>query len=142
VADIRRVSPEEAKELLDQGYSYLDVRTEPEFEAGHVPGAYNVPVSRKSVPNPDFLKVIGSHFEKDHRLVVGCHTGSRSLRAATLLIEAGFTNIVELRTGFAGSRDAFGRPEPGWSKKGLPIEMGSGEGRSYAALFHPRPLDP
>jgi hypothetical protein len=51
-----------------------------------------------------------------------------------MLAEAGYSNLVELRTGFAGSRDAFGRPEPGWSKKGLPIEMGSPEGRSYAAL--------
>jgi rhodanese-related sulfurtransferase len=134
VADIRRVSPEEAKELLEQGYAYVDVRTEAEFEAGHVPGAYNVPVSRKSVPNPDFLAVIGSHFEKGSPIVVGCHTGSRSQRAVALLADAGFTNLVELRTGFAGSRDAFGRPEPGWSKKGLPIETGSPEGRSYAAL--------
>jgi rhodanese-related sulfurtransferase len=134
VADIRRVSPEEAKELLDQGYSYLDVRTEGEFEAGHVPGAFNVPISRKSVPNPDFLTVITAHFGKDRALVVGCHTGSRSQRAVNMLAEAGYTTLVELRTGFAGSRDAFGRPEPGWSKKGLPIEMGSPEGRSYAAL--------
>ena len=134
MADIRRVSPEEAKELLDQGYSYLDVRTETEFEAGHVPGAYNVPISRKSVPNADFLAVVGSHFEKDRGLVVGCHTGSRSQRAVIMLADAGYTNVVELRTGFAGSRDAFGRPEPGWSKKGLPIETGSPEGRTYAAL--------
>jgi rhodanese-related sulfurtransferase len=134
VADIRRVSPEEVKELLDQGYSYLDVRTEAEFEAGRVPGAYNVPVSRKSVPNQDFLAVIASHFGKDSPLVVGCHTGSRSQRAAIMLAEAGYTNVVELRTGFAGSRDAFGRAEAGWSKKGLPIETGPSEGRSYAVL--------
>lgn len=134
VADIRRISPEEAKELLDQGYSYLDVRTEAEFEAGHVPGAFNVPISRKSVPNPDFLDVILGHFDKERPIVVGCHTGSRSQRAVAILAEAGYSNLVELRTGFAGSRDAFGRPEPGWSKKGLPVELGSPEGRSYAAL--------
>ena len=86
------------------------------------------------MPNADFLTVIASHFEKDKPLVIGCHTGSRSQRAVTLLAEAGFTDLVELRTGFAGSRDPFGRPEPGWSKKGLPIETGSPEGRSYAAL--------
>jgi rhodanese-related sulfurtransferase len=134
VTDVRRISPQEAKELLDKGYSYLDVRTEAEFEAGRVPGAYNVPVSRKSVPNPDFLAVIASHFEKDAPLVVGCHTGSRSQRAVIILKDAGYTNVVELRTGFAGSRDAFGRPEPGWSKMGLPIESGSSESRSYAVL--------
>ena len=112
----------------------MDVRTEAEFEAGHVPGAYNVPISRKSVPNADFLAVIASHFEKGCGLVVGCHTGSRSQRAVVMLAEAGYTNLVELRTGFAGSRDAFGRPELGWSKKGLPIELGSPAGRNYAAL--------
>lgn len=134
VAEVQRISPEEAKALLDQGHAYLDVRTEAEFEAGHVPGAYNVPISRKSVPNPEFLSVVQAHFEKDRPLVVGCHTGSRSQRAVALLAEAGYTNLTELRTGFAGSRDAFGRPEPGWSKKGLPVEMGSPEGQSYASL--------
>jgi rhodanese-related sulfurtransferase len=139
VADIQRVSPEEAKALIDEGYAYVDVRTEAEFEAGHVPGAYNVPVSRKSVPNPDFLAVIATHFAKDSRLIVGCQTGSRSQRAVNLLAEAGYTSLVELRTGFGGSRDAFGRPEPGWSKKGLPIETGSPEGRSYASLTRSAP---
>ena len=134
MAEVRRVSPEEAKALLAEGYTYVDVRTEAEFEAGHVPGAYNVPVSRKSVPNPDFLSVIGAHFEKDRRLLVGCQTGSRSQRAVVLLAEAGYTNVSELRTGFSGSRDAFGRPEPGWSKQGLPIETGSPEGRNYRDL--------
>ena len=81
MADIPRISPEEAKALLDQGHAYLDVRTEVEFEAGHVPGAYNVPISRKSVPNPDFLAVIERHFDKVRPLIVGCHTGSRSQRA-------------------------------------------------------------
>lgn len=134
MADIERVSPEEAQKLLDEGYAYIDVRTETEFEVGHVPGAYNVPVSRKSVPNADFLTVVGAHFPKDHPLLVGCHTGSRSLRAVQMLAQAGYTNLRELRTGFAGSRDAFGRPEPGWGKKGLPIETGSPAGRCYADL--------
>jgi rhodanese-related sulfurtransferase len=99
-----------------------------------VPGAFNVPISRKSVPNPDFLTVILAHFDKGRPIVVGCHTGSRSQRAMAMLAESGYSNLVELRTGFAGSRDAFGRPEPGWSKKGLPVEVGSPEGRSYASL--------
>ena len=38
--------PEGAKERLDgdQEWTFLDVRTVQEFEAGHVPGAYNVPL--------------------------------------------------------------------------------------------------
>lgn len=134
MADIQRVSPEEAQRLIDEGYTYVDVRTEAEFESGHVPGAYNVPVSRKSVPNADFLKVMAAHFDKDRALLIGCQTGNRSLRAATMLAEAGYSNLRELRTGFGGSRDAFGRPDPGWSAKGLPVETGSPAGRSYADL--------
>jgi rhodanese-related sulfurtransferase len=44
--EIKRITPEQTKEPLDsnQDYIYLDVRTVPEFEAGHVPGAKNVPV--------------------------------------------------------------------------------------------------
>ncbi|HXM94731.1 MAG TPA: rhodanese-like domain-containing protein [Candidatus Dormibacteraeota bacterium] len=38
--EIKRIIPEQTKELLDSnaGYIYLDVRTVPEFDAGHVPG--------------------------------------------------------------------------------------------------------
>lgn len=43
--EVKRITPEQAKELLDsnQDYIYLDVRTVPEFEAGHVPGAKMFP---------------------------------------------------------------------------------------------------
>src|SRR3990172_5662980 len=39
------VTPVEAKRRIEtQGYVYLDVRTVPEYEAGHPSGALNVPV--------------------------------------------------------------------------------------------------
>jgi rhodanese-related sulfurtransferase len=46
--EIKRITPEQTKELLDSntGYIYLDVRTVPEFDAGHVPGAKNIPAER------------------------------------------------------------------------------------------------
>ena len=44
--DIKRIDPEEAGGRLDseQGYICLDVRTEEEFAAGHIPAAVNIPV--------------------------------------------------------------------------------------------------
>jgi hypothetical protein len=43
-------------------------------------------------------------------------------RAATQLLEAGFTNVADQRAGFSGVRDAFGRTlEKGWSASGLPV---------------------
>ena len=46
--DIKRIDPEEARELLDSGesYTYLDVRSEEEFAQGHVPGSVNIPPAR------------------------------------------------------------------------------------------------
>jgi rhodanese-related sulfurtransferase len=138
VPKFARVSPEEAQSLLAEGHVYVDVRTEQEFEAGHVPGAYNVPFRLRGpagfVPNPDFAAVMQRRFGKEDRLVIGCQTGSRSLKAAAELSDLGYTNLSELRTGYEGSRDAFGRPDPGWSKKGLPVESGQPEGRRYVDL--------
>ncbi len=135
----RQVSPEEAEALLADGYVYLDVRTEAEFEAGHVPGAFNVPVALASqgsmTANPDFERVVEGAFSKDTRCIVGCKAGGRSATAMKRLGAAGFTSLVELHAGWDGARDAFGRVvEEGWSRKGLPCETGLPEGHSYSAL--------
>lgn len=135
MAKVERVLPERAQELLNEGYVYLDVRSEEEFVQGHVPGALNVPLQHRGpsglVDNPDFLAVVGAAFGKAEPLLIGCQTGSRSIRAAKSLAEAGYTNLRELMTGFSGSRDAFGRTLPGWTKKGLPVENAVGPGQSY-----------
>jgi rhodanese-related sulfurtransferase len=133
---VQRISPEEAAALLEEGFVYVDVRSEPEFERGHPPGALNVPLMHRGAAglqaNPDFASVMVASFAKDERLIIGCGTGARSLKAARLLAEAGYTDLRELRTGWEGSRDAFGRLEPGWSKKGLPTEVGLPAGQTYA----------
>jgi rhodanese-related sulfurtransferase len=135
VASIRRVSPEQAQTLLAEGYTFVDVRSEPEYERGHVPGAYNVPIMHQGPsgmrPNPDFELVMERAFPKDARLIVGCRSGVRSSRAADVLSAAGFAEVVDLETGWDGSRDAFGRLCPGWAAKGLPAEAGQPEGRRY-----------
>ena len=42
---LTRVSPKDARDLMEKdGYAYVDVRSIPEFEAGHPEGAYNVPL--------------------------------------------------------------------------------------------------
>ena len=132
------VSPEEAHALLAQGYVYLDVRTEAEFELGHPPGAVNVPISLSGAggmaPNADFVPVMEGAFGRDARLVVGCKAGGRTRRAATALRAAGFTNVLEMPAGWDGGRDEFGRPLAGWRQKGLPAETGQPADQSYAAI--------
>jgi rhodanese-related sulfurtransferase len=138
MANIPRVSPEEAKKLLDEGYTYIDVRTVAEYAAGHPTGARNVPVMIQSpqgmAPNPDFLEVVEANYPRDAKLVVGCKAGTRSARAAEMLAGAGFTSVVDQRAGFEGPRNAFGAlAEPGWAPAGLPIETETAGG-AYAEL--------
>ncbi|TFH30526.1 MAG: rhodanese-like domain-containing protein, partial [Myxococcales bacterium] len=73
---VRRVSPQEADALVDeQGYVHLDVRSIPEFEAGHPSGAYNIPLMHATPtgmrPNGDSLAGVTATFGKDAKIVVG-----------------------------------------------------------------------
>lgn len=131
---VRRVSPEEAKKLLDQeSYVYVDVRSIPEFEAGHPQGAYNVPIAHMGAmgmtPNSNFIAVMQKRFAKDAKLVVGCKSGGRSLQAAMLLQSAGFTGVVDQRAGFDG-----GPGEPGWRPRGLPVSVAAEADHAYEDL--------
>jgi rhodanese-related sulfurtransferase len=134
----KRVSPPEAAELLKQGWRYVDVRSIPEFEQGHPQGAANVPLLHmhggRMAANPDFQRVMEANFPKDAPLVIGCKAGPRSAQAAALLEAAGYTQVVDVRGGFGGERDMFGRvTTPGWQAAGLPVETVT-PGQSYAEL--------
>ena len=140
MAEILRISPEEAFDKTKaSGYTYVDIRTEPEFADGHPEGAVNVPLGRIDaggvVPNEDFLPVMLALFAKDAKLIVGCKSGRSSMRATQLLAASGFTSVIEQRAGWDGARDAFGQLiEPGWLRAGLPTEQGAPSGRCYGDL--------
>src|SRR5260370_9087889 len=107
IMEMKRITPEQAKELLDsnQGYIYLDVRTVPEFEAGHVPGAKNVPVvepdaSGRMQLNPRFVGIVEVNFGKDVKCITGCQKGGPSLKTAELLLAALFHPVRDMRGRF------------------------------------------
>jgi rhodanese-related sulfurtransferase len=131
-----RISPKEANDKLAEGWTYVDVRTAREFEAGHPAGAMNVPIMHEAgggmASNPDFVRVMTAAFPKDAKIIVGCKAGGRSLRAAQTLLAEGFANVVDQRAGWDGARSPFGEiTEPGWSRAGLPSELGQPSGRSW-----------
>jgi rhodanese-related sulfurtransferase len=136
---VKRVPPSEAAKLLEAGYRYVDVRSSPEFQTGHPPGAYNIPLNqmlpgRGMVPNPEFEVIVAKYFGKDDPILLGCASGPRSLRAAEMLMLAGYTDIIEMRGGWNGERDSFGRiAAPGWRDSGLPIETDA-PGRTWEEL--------
>lgn len=132
----RTVGPKQALELLKSGYRFVDVRTTEEFAEGHPEGAVNVPIlTAGMVPNDDFLRVMEANFPKDARLVLGCKSGGRSGRAAGVLEEAGYADVVNMDGGFHGRYDGAGRMvQPGWSQEGLPTSQDSDEDARYESL--------
>jgi rhodanese-related sulfurtransferase len=130
---VKRVSPQDAKDLMDtEGYVYVDVRSIPEFDSGHPEGAYNVPINHMGpagmTANAEFVAVMEKAFGKDAKIIVACRGGGRSLRAAGVLEQAGFTNVVDQRAGFEG------HAEPGWRPAGLPVATDAPADRTYEGL--------
>jgi rhodanese-related sulfurtransferase len=135
---MKSVNPQEAQALLAQGWTYVDVRSEVEFERGHPAGALNLPLLHSEaggmVPNADFLKVAEAVLPKDQRLVLGCQAGGRALKAVQLLAQHGYQELALQRCGWGGSRTPTGQIEPGWAASNLPTETGHPPERSYREL--------
>jgi rhodanese-related sulfurtransferase len=136
MSDPARISPKEASDMLAGGWTYVDVRTTQEFESGHPSGAVNVPIMHASggrmLNNPDFVRVMTAAFPKEAKIIVGCKSGGRSLRAAQTLLAEGFKNVLVQHAGWDGARSPFGEiTEPGWSRAGLPSEQGQPPERSW-----------
>lgn len=145
--DIPQVSPADAADLLEKGYIYIDVRSMPEFEQGHPEGSINIPLVHADpamgmVPNSEFLSVFQAVIPKDSQFVLGCASSGRSLRAAAVLVQNGWENVVVQRAGFSGARDPMSGTvlEPGWADAGLPVAQGDDDG-SYDAQRKKAGLD-
>ena len=130
---VKRIDPDRAKELLDQdlSFTYIDVRTESEFDEGHIPGAKNVPFFVRGpggaglLLNEDFLSSMQSHFSNDAKLIIGCMKGGRSKKACQLLAAEGYTSLHDMRGGYLGETDPFGNIlYPGWTARGYPTTTG------------------
>jgi rhodanese-related sulfurtransferase len=144
---VKQISPSEAKVLLDSGqdYIYLDVRSMQEFDEGHVPGALNIPLlhfdtaARQMMPNADFMKVVEANLPRNARIICGCASGQRSDRAAALMLQSGYEDVVNMAGGFKGARDPIGRVvAAGWIDHGLPETREAPDGTSYESLARGR----
>ena len=85
------ITAEEAKQIMDseEGYIILDVRTQEEYDQGHIPGA--ILISHEEIAE----KAEGVLTDKDQMILVYCRRGRRSKIAAEALVELGYTNIKE-----------------------------------------------
>jgi hydroxyacylglutathione hydrolase len=84
------------------GVQVLDVRREPEWDAGHIEGATWWPLDNFRVSPPEL--------DHDAPIAVHCKGGYRSLIASSLLQRAGFKNVINV----IGGIDA-------WQQAELPV---------------------
>jgi len=85
-------APELAAQLGDENAPYiLDVRSEREFESGHVPGAKHIHYKALS----SRLSELG--VAKDEEIVVYCEVGGRAQVANNILESAGYTEVRNLK---------------------------------------------
>lgn len=86
------ISPAELVERLnaDRAPALLDVRSQEEFAAGHIPGAIHIPYDEI----PSRLAELAEY--RDAELVVYCRTGRRAKIAEATLREAGFSAVSDL----------------------------------------------
>jgi hydroxyacylglutathione hydrolase len=105
-----QITAQELHESLSEGdggarknLRVLDVRREPEWQAGHIAGAAWWPLDRFKVSPPEV--------DPDAPLAVHCASGYRSVIACSLLRRAGMQNVINVVGGF----DA-------WKKAGLEVE--------------------
>ena len=88
-----QISPQELESKLHScEMQVLDVRREPEWEAGHIETATWWPL--------DNFKVSPPEIDHEAPLAVHCKGGYRSMIASSLLKRAGFTNIFNVAGGF------------------------------------------
>jgi rhodanese-related sulfurtransferase len=96
---VRQVSAEELRARLNEDdVQVLDVRREPEWEAGHIENAQWWPL--------DHFKVAAPEVDRERPIAVHCKGGYRSMIACSLLQRAGFENVVNVVGGFDAWRQA------------------------------------
>lgn len=86
------ISPEEAKKRLDseKGIILLDVRTQEEYDGGHIKDSVLIPVDKLKGGAENKLK------DKEAVIFVYCRSGNRSTTAANILVELGYKNVYNL----------------------------------------------
>lgn len=86
-----QISTEEAKEIMDsqEDYIILDVRSQEEYNSGHIENAILIPDTEIATKAEIMLE------DKDALILVYCRSGRRSKNAASELATLGYTNVKE-----------------------------------------------
>lgn len=112
------INSHKAYEMQQKGALLIDVRTKREFNEHRAKDSVNIPIfyeqKGKRVFNKEFLTHIYLEAKKDvkKQIILICRSGSRTKLASNLLAYNGFSNVYNVKRGFAYD----------WSKTNLPTE--------------------
>ena len=86
-----QITAEKAKAIMDEedAYIILDVRSQEEYDSGHIAGAIVIPDTEITAKAETILT------DKDALILVYCRSGRRSKNAASELATLGYTNVKE-----------------------------------------------
>lgn len=101
----REVSITQAAELREAGVFVLDVRTQEEWDAFHIPDATLIPL--------DQLAARLSEVPKEEDVLVVCRSGNRSATGRDILLQAGYPSVTSMAGGVTQ-----------WQARGLPTVTG------------------
>lgn len=90
--DFKQVSIDKVRELVENKAYILDVREKCEYEAGHIKGAVNIPLSE--------IRNRTEQIPKNIDVYVHCRTGQRSYNAVLMLQHLGFKNVYNITGSF------------------------------------------
>lgn len=92
------VGPADAVRLMNQGALLVDVRTQAEYDAGHIIDARHVPQDQVAQQAESLKRY------RDKIVITCCESGMRSAAAARALKALGFSKVVNLRGGLQAWR--------------------------------------
>ena len=126
---IKQIKSSEIKDFIQENSNtvLLDVRTDNEWKSLGKPKAedlnsktYFVTVSHDltnwQVPDQNFIVNVKKKIGKDKKILVMCAAGGRSMIAANLLENEGYS-VLNVSDGYSGNSQ-----DPGWKKSNLPID--------------------
>ncbi len=122
------VNSDEAWEMLGQGATLVDVRTEAEWKFVGVPDPSSIGRELVAVEwntatgrNPSFLDQLRAAGVTEGPVLFLCRSGQRSISAAQAATAAGIAPSYNIAEGFEGALDGNGhRGVTGWKASGLP----------------------
>lgn len=102
VRTITSIEPEETMDYATDGYEILDVRRSTEAETEHISGAINISLID--------LENRLDELNKDQKYIVHCAGGYRSMIAASVLVNNGFKNVINIHGGFSVIKEVANVP--------------------------------